>query len=297
VPYTGEWAALATVPCWTLSTLAFEAAGRRVGSMNVNLVRLVVAWGMLALYGWAFRGLPLPVDASADTWLWMSISGFVGFFLCDMCLFRAWVLMGPRVTLLVFSSMNPPLAVLLGWLIVGEALTWAQWLGMAMTLGGVTWVLAERQIRATVRTWHISAWSVTLALAAALGQAAATVLIKKGPRDYDPCAITQIRVIAGIAGFVVLFAAIRWYRRLWRGMRDTRAMGLASLGALFGPVMGVSLLTLSLRYLPSGVALTFVATLPVVILPFTMIIYKEHVTRRAAAGAGITVAGVAMLFL
>ena len=48
MPYAGEWAALATVPCWTCSTLAFEAAGRRVGSMNVNLVRLVVAWGILA---------------------------------------------------------------------------------------------------------------------------------------------------------------------------------------------------------------------------------------------------------
>ena len=297
MPYAGECAALATVLCWTFSTLAFEAAGRRVGSMTVNLVRLVIAWGILALFGWVFRGLPLPLDASGETWLWMLLSGFVGFFLCDLCLFRAWVLMGPRVTLLVFSSLTPPLAVLLGWLILGETLTWVQWLGMAVTLAGVMWVLAERRIRATVRTWHVSAWSVTLALAAALGQALATVLIKKGLDDYDILAVTQIRVMAGIAGFAVLFAAVNWYPHLWRGMRNARAMSLAGIGALAGPVLGVSLLTLSLRYLASGVALTFVATLPVVIIPFTMVIYKERVTLRAAAGACLAVAGVAMLFL
>ncbi len=41
--HAGELAALATACCWTVSALAFQNAGRRVGSLPVNLIRLVMA--------------------------------------------------------------------------------------------------------------------------------------------------------------------------------------------------------------------------------------------------------------
>ena len=294
--YAGECAALGTALCWTLSTLAFEAAGRRVGSMAVNLIRLVMAWVMLAACCWIVRGQPLPTDASADTWLWMGLSGLVGFFFCDLCLFRSWVIMGPRLTALVFS-LAPPIAALAAWLVLDETLTWLNWLGMGVTLGGVAWVVAEKKIVAAVRTWRVSRWGLTLAATAALGQAVASVLIKKGLGDYNVIAATQIRVTTGIAGFAVLFAAVNWYPRVFRALHHRRAMTLAALGALVGPVVGVVLLTFSLKHLAAGVTQTFVAILPVTILPFTMILYRERVTLRAAAGAVLAVAGVGLLFL
>ena len=295
--YIGECAALATALCWTMSTLAFEAAARRVGSMAVNLIRLVMAWVLLAIYGWVFRGMPVPMDAPGRTWLWMLLSGLAGFFLCDMCLFRAWVLMGPRMTLLIFS-LAPPLTALLAWAALGETLTWLNWLGMAVTLTGVTWVVAERKIEAAVVTWHVSARGVTLAAAAATAQALAVVLVKKGLLDdYDILAGLQIRATAGIAGFALLFAAVKWYPQVFGALRHGRAMALTAFGATVGTVTGVSLLMLSLRHLPGGVTQTIVATLPVMILPFTILLHRERVSLRAAAGACVAVAGVALLFL
>ena len=296
MPYAGECAALGTALCWTISTLVFEAASRRVGSMAVNLIRLVMAWVMLSLLCWLVRGLALPIDASGQTWLWMFLSGLAGFFLCDMCLFRAWVLMGPRLTLLIFS-LAPPMTALLAWVALGETLTWLNWVGMAVTLTGVAWVVSERRIEATVRTWRVSARGVTLATGAALAQAIAVVFIKKGPDDYHILAALQIRVSAGIVGFAVLFALVNWYPQVRRGLRHGRAMALTGIGAAVGTISGVSLLMLSLRYLPAGVTQTFVATLPVMILPFTMVLYRERISLRAAAGACIAVAGVAMLFM
>ena len=295
VEYVGQYAALGTALCWTVSTLAFEAAGRRAGSMAINLIRLVMAWVILAVFCWLVRGLPLPTDASGDTLFWMALAGLVGFFLCDLCLFRAWVLMGPRLTVLIFS-LAPPIAALSAWVFLGEALTWLNWLGMAVTLGGVAWVVAERRVVAAVHTWHVSAWGVTLAVIAAAGQAAASVLIKKGLGDYSVLAATQIRITVGIVGFAVLFAAVNWYPRVYRALFMPRAMSLAALGALAGPVIGVSLLTFSLKHIPAGVTLTLVAILPVLILPFTAIIHREHITLRAAAGAALAVSGVALLF-
>lgn len=80
----GELAALGTATCWTVTAIAFEVAGRRVGSLAVNLVRLALAAVLLAGYGALVRGLPFPTDATPHAWMWLSLSGFVGFTLGDL---------------------------------------------------------------------------------------------------------------------------------------------------------------------------------------------------------------------
>ncbi|HHI67879.1 MAG TPA: EamA family transporter, partial [Planctomycetes bacterium] len=62
IPHAGEAAALATAFCWTFTSLAFESAGRRVGSLAVNFLRLVPAFFLLLFFCWAWRGKPFPWD-------------------------------------------------------------------------------------------------------------------------------------------------------------------------------------------------------------------------------------------
>lgn len=69
--YSGELAALATAFCWTATALAFEAASRRVGSLAVNLIRLVLALALLTGYTALVRGRALPLDATPQAWLWL----------------------------------------------------------------------------------------------------------------------------------------------------------------------------------------------------------------------------------
>jgi drug/metabolite transporter (DMT)-like permease len=70
---------------------------------------------------------------------------------------------------------------------------------------------------------------------------------------------------------------------------------LILLGSVFGPVVGVALLMLSVQCIPSGVAQTLASLTPVTILPLVMILHKERVSARAFIGAAIAVAGVGML--
>lgn len=296
--YVGELAALGTTLCWAVSALTFEAAGRRIGSVAVNFIRLAMAMGMLAIWGLLLseRHLAWPTDASGHQWYWLGLSGVVGFFLGDLCLFRSFIMIGPRLSTLVFT-LAPPMTAVLGWAVLGETLTWLDWTGMAVTLCGVAWVVAEGKVSARVSVWKASAWGVALAFLGALGQAGGNVLSKKGMMGYDPFASAQIRVIASLPAFALLFLVMRWYPRVVRGVKDARAMSLMALGALFGPVVGVSLLLLSMQLLPAAVSQTFVAALPVVILPFTIVLYKERVSPRAAGGAVVAVAGVTLLFI
>ena len=305
IPHPGELAALATVLCWAVSVLCFDAAGRRVGSMAVNLLRLLIALTMLCLFMTFAYGRPLPLHAPAGTWLWLGASGLVGFFLGDLCLFRSFLLIGPRLSTLLMS-LAPPVAALTGMALLPEQterLTPLNWAGMGVTLAGVACVVLEPPLRGPAhRRIHVTPWGLLLGALAAVGQGLGMVLAKKGMLQadgtyFDPIASTQIRQIAGIAGFATLFLALRWYPRVVSATRDAGAMGFITLGALAGPVAGVSLALLSLQFIPTGKAQTIMAILPVVIIPTVILIHKEHVSLRAVVGAVVAFAGVAMLFL
>ncbi len=239
-------------------------------------------------------GTDAPTDAPGEAWLWLGISGFVGFFLGDLCLFRALVLIGPRITSLLMS-LAPPFAAVLGYIVLGERLTARSWIGMAVTLGGVTWVVLERNADSSGATGHVSAVGVLLGALASVGQAAGAVLAKIGMGHYDPFACTQIRVLPAIVSFGLVFLALGRYDRIVAAFRVPRAMSRIALGAFFGPFLGVALFLISLDRIPTGVAQTITALVPVLILPFVIVLHRERVSWRAAIGACIAVAGVAIL--
>jgi drug/metabolite transporter (DMT)-like permease len=122
------------------------------------------------------------------------------------------------------------------------------------------------------------------------------VLSKLGMGSYDPFAATHIRAIAGTAGFALLFTATRSWPRVSRGLRDRRAMAETAAGSFFGPFLGVGLSLLAVQKTQAGVAATIMALTPVLIVPVVRLTRHEHVSTRAALGALLAFAGVALLF-
>jgi len=306
-PLLGQLLALGTAFCWVVSSVSFEQAGRRIGSVSVNLIRLCMALLMLSAYGVIRLGQALPLEVDANAWMWLLLSGLVGFFIGDLALFRAFLLIGARLSMLIMA-LAPPMAAAAGWLFLDERIAPLGVLGMIVTLGGVGWVVSER--RAGPReaghvpraAQHVSREGVVLAVIAAAGQAGGVLLGKHGMtlRDgsqLDPFAATQIRVLAGIAGFALLVSFTGFWPKVLHGLRDLRAMGLMLVGALAGPFLGVSLVMWSVQLIPSGVAQTLVATVPVLMLPYAVFVARERVSRRAVSGAVVAVAGVALLML
>ncbi len=298
----GQLAALGTAVCWAVSALAFSAAGRRMGVLPLNLIRLVMALGFLTLATWGMRGLPLPVDAPPRAWGWLSISGVIGFLFGDLCLFRAYVLIGPRLASLMMS-LAPLLTALIGWLLLGETLSGRDALGVALTVGGIAWAVADRDRGAPApalskvpdrRRW---ATGLALGFGGALGQAGGLVLSKLGMGSYDAVAATEVRVIAAVAAYVLVVAAVRGWPRVGVALRDRGGLAFAALGAFFGPFLGVSLSLYAVRHTVAGVAASIMALQPVLIIPLVVVLHRERVGIGGIAGALVAVAGVALLFL
>ena len=294
--YAGELAALSTALCWTVTALAFESAGRRIGSLAVNHIRLVIAFLILSIVCWIHRGLPLPVDATPHAWLWLSISGLVGFTIGDLCLFRALVVVGSRVATLIMALV-PPITAVIGYALLHETLTAVDLLGMALTLSGVAIVILERKPDREGAARKLPVQGILLGLGGAVGQAVGLVLSKHGMGTYDALAAVQIRIIAGIVGFSVLFLFLGWWPKVLSALGDRRAMRGTALGAFFGPFLGVTFSLVAVKYTETGVAATLMALAPVFIIPPAILLQKERVSTRAVLGAIVAVTGSALLFL
>lgn len=295
-PYAGEIAGLLTAVCWSVSGLAFEDCGRRIGSLSVNILRLGLGFIFLTITSLALRGLALPTDASSEAWLWLSVSGLVGFTLGDMCLFRAYVIIGARLSLLLLTLV-PPMVAVMGWMMLGESLSFKDWGAMALVVGGVLWVVAEKPNGQGPGAANVSAWGLTLGVFAALAQALGLILSKKGMGDYNALAATQIRVIAGFLGFALLFVFIGWWPKVIASTKNGRAMSTMSIGAFFGPFLGVTLSLASVQNTQAGVAATLMGLVPIVIIPLEYMLKKQRTSMRAVFGTLLAVAGTALLFV
>ena len=122
VKYLGELAALGAAMCWSISSIFFTIAGQRVGALVINRARLVIAVLLVGATHWLLYGRPFPVDAGATRYLWLTVSAIVGLVIGDSLLFQAYILIGPRLGILLLS-LSPLWGTLLAWIFLGERLT------------------------------------------------------------------------------------------------------------------------------------------------------------------------------
>ena len=294
--YAGEVSAFLAAACWTVTAISFEHAGRKVGSLPVNILRLLIALILFGIYGSSVRNHVIPMDANLYTWKWMSISGLIGFCLGDLCLFRSFVLIGSRISMLIMSTV-PLLTTLIGWWILDEQLGWFAWTGMIVTICGIVIVVGTGRNSQVQSTDNRMIKGILFALGGAVGQAVGLVISKMGMASFDAVAATQIRVIAGAAGFAVIFSLTGQWHTVRSAVRNRIAMKGILLGSVFGPFLGVSFSLLAVQNTQAGIASTIMSIVPVLIIPPAVIIFKEKLTLREIAGSVVAVAGVSILLL
>ena len=294
--HLGEFAALLTAVFWTITSLSFEAAGHRIGSVAVNILRLLIGFVFLSVFNLIHRGYILPVDASFQNWIWLSLSGFVGFVFGDLFLFKSYTIIGSRFSMLIMTLV-PPITAFFSFIILGERLTMFHYLGMTLTFTGIAMAIFSRSAKGEKLSLKLAPRGILYAFGGAVGQALGLVLSKFGMKDYDPFAATQIRIIAGITGYSILVSVLMRWNSVIKATRNKEGMLLTSLGAFFGPFLGVSFSLIAVKYTEAGIASTIMALVPVFIIIPAVFMFKEKVTLPEMLGAVVSVAGVALFFL
>ena len=263
-----------------------------------------MAVSLLGIIHWVVFGTPIPIYAGAERWFWLGISGIVGLAIGDLFLFQAYVTIGPRLGLL-FLSFAPALASVLAWAILGESLSGGNILGIGLTLAGIAWVVLERnsaekstQVTRLEGKDKISWKGILAGLLAAAGQAFGVVLAKLGLKDNFP--VLSGNVIRMTAAFLAIWLVTVFQRQVMATIKEANHQRPGILlilgGAIFGPIIGVSLSLFAIQNTNIGIASTLIALPPIFLLPIGYFVFKERLSWRAIAGTLIAVAGVGLLF-
>lgn len=308
--HIGEIISLGVAVSWTITAWFAAKASQRVGAMVTNVLRLVLAAVFLGIILWVTIGHPYPVYADKSTWIWLGLSALVGYVFGDYCLFNCYLYIGPRFGQLLMT-LAPPMAAVAGWIMLGETLGWKAILAMGVTLLGIAISILSRDGGHHFKL-DLPLKGVLLGIGAGIGQGVGLVLSKIGMQYYEaaipaeapsmmegmlPFASTMMRAIVGGIGFFAILLLQKDFGKLKSAVKDPVAMRYASIITLFGPVLGVSLSLMAVRYANAGIASTLMALTPVIIIFPEVLIEKKRIRFKEIVGLAVTIAGVALFFL
>lgn len=310
MPYLGEIISIGVALSWTVASLWSEIASKRLGSRAMNTWRMGFSVLMYAVMCWAFLGAPYPVYAGAKTWMWLGLSGFIGFFLGDLCLLGSYVLIGARMGQL-FMTLAPAFAAVFGWLILGQDLGWKSLLAMLVTMTGIGITVLGHGDGGKI-SLDIPVKGVLLGVGAALGQGLGLVIsgiglnhylaevpaeVLPGIEGFIPFSSNMIRCIVGFVACAVYVAVTKSGDGMNAFLHDGRSQRAMAIVVVTGPVIGVGFSIMALRYTAAGIASTLQSMTPILLLLPSHWMFGEKITARSVLGAVISVIGVSMFFL
>ena len=279
----GEVAALAAALLWALATLLFGQLGKSLLPLGLNLAKGAIALLLLALTLLVLGRPP----AGLEGWVLVLLlaSGGVGIGLGDTVYFAAINHLGARRALLM-ETLAPALAALLAAVGLGEVLSWSAYLGMALTLAGVGWVISQRLPPTAEVTPSPGYRGILYGVLAALGQASGAVLSRAALADtsVDPLWSSLLRLVGGVLLITTLLASQGQLRHHIKPLESGRVLALVAVAAVLGTYLGIYLQQIALKYSPTGVAQALTATSPLFILPMAVLV-GDRVTGRAVGGA------------
>ena len=316
--FLGEIISIIVCMCWSASALFGQVAARGIGhAMPLNVLRMVLSLLLLSLSMAWVCGSPYPQYADGETWVWLTLSGLMGYVLGDYCLFNAYILIGARFGQL-FMTLAPPAAALSGWILLGEHMSWLALLGMTITVIGISMSILGKKDEEHQQRLQLPVKGVIFGIGAGVGQGVGLVLSKLGIEHYEqtiqqtlgddtammqqfldamPMSATFIRAVTGLICFSIALLYIGKQKMLVDSLKQSRLMMIILLATITGPFVGVSLSLKATLYTSTGIAQTIMACTPILVLWPSHVLFKQKVTAKEVVGAIISVIGVALFFV
>jgi uncharacterized membrane protein len=293
--FIGELSALLTSFLWSGTSLAFASAAVRIGSLQLNIDRLILAtvflFSTITIFG-------IEINLSFTQISALAVSGVIGLVIGDTFLFAAYKHIGPRLSMLLMA-LAPAMSGIMAYIFLGETLSsWAV-IGMGVTLSGIALVVLERK-EIPSSGYKISKLGYFYGFMGALGQAAGLLFAKFAFDEGDINGFTAsfIRLFTSVIIIVPLSLMFRRYKNPINVYKaDKKSLALTLTGTIIGPYLGITFSLIAIAHTKIGIASTLMSLMPVIMLPMVKYIYKEDISPRAIIGALLAVSGVAVLFI
>lgn len=291
-----EAAAFAAALCWAITGVITAGPAMHLGALAFTRIRMSMVLAMLILFvGWTGGWRSIPAEALIP----LVASGVIGIFLGDSLLFATMNRLGPRRTSILFS-LNAPLAVILGWMVLGEKLGGRELLGIAVAFCGVTLAIVFGKRKSQLHQWESVkgplAAGVALGLGAALAQAGGSLIARPVMETgIDPAASSMVRVGTSVVCFYLAMLLPGGHLKAERPL-TVKIASVTAFSGFLAMAVGMTLMLFALRGGQVGIVSTLSSTTPALILPVLWLKTGEAPAPAAWLGALLVIGGSALIF-
>ncbi len=290
----GTFEALAAALCWAVSNVWVRPVGRHYSPLVLNVHRTLPAGIALVIIALLLgKG---PDIAHIPTWRLVGLLGssLLGLGVGDSLYYQSLTYIGVSRAFPIAQTAQPLFALAISAVFLGERFGVRELVGAGLALGGIYLVTRS----AGARTQAPSAASnvkrgLFLAFTTAVVWAAAISLAKVLIGDLDPMGPFAIRML--FTGLCLAMVARVWrYPMLPKGLAwSTAVLG----GAGGGTLAAVGGLSMFFAFQTLGLGRTSILTSisPLFLLPMAVVIGRERLTPSLAAGAVVSIAGIALI--
>lgn len=293
----GQILALITASCWACNSVAYRYLGQKMDSSFLAHVRMWMAVPIiLSISLIANNGFPQNV--STQTIIFLLLSGFFGYFVTDMLMFKAYVYLGSRESLVILN-LAPVSSAVISWFLFSEKLSIVQMLAIAMTISGIMiMVLDESRRSGEKKDREKVKLGIVLAVFGALFQSVSYILAKYALNDIDALSSNMLRNVGGLAAFIVYgFFFQKTFFSDMKVFKDKKLLIILLMSVIIGPVAGMSCQMQAMNLAPVGIVTAISQVSPVLLLPIDKFVLKKKLSGASITGTMISIMGVALLFL
>jgi drug/metabolite transporter (DMT)-like permease len=297
--FSGPLFALSTAILWAIAPMFMASAGRRIGSLPVTLLRMVMAV-VLLLGTLSIESLLFKIDWPGRAQVaWLVASGAAGMMIGDLLIYESYVSLGTRRTIQALTF-APVVSSLLAWVFLHEPITPRMGLGMILVVAGTCYAVLNRPDGKSREHGRITTRGLLFAIGGATFMGIGAVLtrqsFKAGP-PFDALVATAIRVCSG---FMFLWTIPLLSGRVLKTLSHLKNPFIfrrIAMGTLMGPFLGMLGYVSALKYSPTGLVSTLVATSPLFAIPLTAMQFRTKISPATILAAAIAVTGVGLICL
>jgi drug/metabolite transporter (DMT)-like permease len=299
-------AAILAAGLFALTGVCAAQASWLIGAARANAWRLVIAVAVLA--AWAHTMGPGIGGSSLG---WFLVAGAVGFGCGGWCVFQALRRIGSTLTLLVVECVATAVAAIIGWGVLGAALSAAETTAVFLIIAGIVIGMRPGPLPALSRPQVLA--GCLFAVAAGILQAVsfnlskhAFNLLAAAGEVLPPLGAAYHRLLGG-AAVAILLHTITSARCRRAGAVSAAvaapfpgspvpAPAWVAMNALFGPVLGVTCMLWAISLVDNpGVVQAVAATATLMTIPLARRLEGARPNTWWFAGCATAIGGVAVL--
>ena len=286
---TGDIYALLTAFCWSSAVILFDLSNRRLGSLEMNMLKNIIGvFGFVLTLQFLEGGFPKCY--SIDLAL-LIVSGVLGVALGDLLFFASLRRLGAGLSAIIGTSYSPAV-FLFSFLMFQETITIQSYIGGILVMAGIMVGTLKISVRSGKK--DIIKGVLYGILAQAL-TAYSVLMVRPIMESYSIIFIALVRFSTGF----ILSACVLWILKGRTILMGTVKMGIKNpylvTGALLGTYLSVIFWLLGFKYTLAGRAAIYNQLSTILIILMAAVFLNESMTQRRWLSVVLAVCGALLV--